>query len=108
MKKRILFVVIALVFVFLLTGCSNSGTKTVEEKVQEMQSSDSRFVIIGEEKIIYPNRDGLARVHIMVDRDTMVMYMFTNSSKYFSGISPLIGEDGEPMKYTGDFSELFQ
>lgn len=106
MKKVALLIIVLFAVASLLVGCSAPENETVQEKVEEMTGVDARFIIIDEEAIVRPGFIGSSRVYIMVDKNTKIMYLFSDDSKYFSGLSPLYDEDGKPMKYTGDLSEF--
>ena len=83
--KKILLIIMALLVVILLSGCSTM------EKVPEKGQS-STFMIYED----YPSGD------ILVDGDTHVMYWMSASAYNYGTLTLLVNADGSPKIWNGD------
>jgi len=107
--SKLVIGILSISMVFLLTGCTSE--KSTEELAQQQLESkiesdiafnlskfDNRIVLIGVANLDNASHEITAyNYEIYVDRYTKNMY--AGLSK---GVTPILNEDGTPMKYEGD------
>ena len=81
--KKLISLVLALVLIFALVGCTGASS--------ENEKTSDRFVRVYSE---YSNC-------IYVDSETNVMY-FWHSGVYSGGLSVMLDENGDPLLWEGD------
>ena len=83
--KKILLIIMALLAIILLSGCSTM------EKIPEKEQP-STFMIYEE----YGSGD------VLIDRNTNVMYWISASSYNYGNLTLLVNADGSPKIWNGD------
>ena len=90
MNKRIICILLCVIFAFSLIGCG-----TVYDRVDEKaQKPASMFVII--------EKGVLSNYYIVYHRDTKVMYAVSNGGYNVGNFTVLLNPDGSPMLWKGD------
>ena len=84
MKKRILTIVMVVMMLFNLVGCSTSSVENVNEN-----QPTSMFVLV----------ENTASWRIVYHKETKVMYAVSASSYNYGNFTLLINSDGTPMLY---------
>ena len=83
--KKILLIIMALLVVILLSGCSTM------EKIPEKERP-TNFMVYEE----------CGSGAILVDRDTHVMYWVSTSTYNYGNLTLLVNADGSPKIWSGD------
>ncbi len=90
MTKRIICVLLCVIFVFFLVGCGTS----IEQVDENPQKSGSMFIIV--------EGRGLHPYQIVYHRDTKVMYAISFGANNVGNFTVLLNPDGSPMLWKGD------
>lgn len=97
MKKLKVLLLVLLIFplCFIFSGC---GTKTSSYE----DNSRRRFVLVEKIQDNFETESGyIVHIYIAVDKETKIMYIVVDGYCRFS-ITPLLDENGKPMKYEGE------
>lgn len=104
MRKGIPIVIILIVIMtsLLCVGCSKLSVKYNDINTYEY-TKDNRFEISSQEEIDDGTTNGLT-IRVLVDKETGVMYLYTEKFKsgYGTSLTVLVDKDGKPLIYEGN------
>lgn len=90
MLKRIICVLLCVIFAFFLIGCGGSEISHVEET----KPTTSMFIAI--------EKNNLIGFWVVYHRDTKVMYVVSTGACNSGNFTVLVNPDGSPMIWEGD------
>lgn len=96
MKKFLILLLIIIISIFTLTGCSGGPDSKTES------GKDVYYVMDGITFVRVVNSKWIGDFHIWVHKETRVMYIMYLVGQGGRTLSPLLNADGSPMIWEGN------